>query len=153
MTRLEPWSLLTQLQKELERNLDRSGQLADTAATAEWIPAVDIKEESDRYIVWADLPGVAPECIDITMENGVLTLKGERKTDAHIKRDGLKRIERVTGAFYRRFALPDTADADGISARCTHGTLEISIPKKAAIQPRKIRVVAEAEPVVTHQAA
>jgi HSP20 family protein len=141
--RYEPWSLLNQLQRELERSFEGTRAGADTAATAEWVPAVDIKEEADRYILWADLPGVSPNGIDITMENGVLTLKGHRETEATHRRDGLKRVERVSGGFYRRFSLPDTADADGISARCNNGVLEISIPKKSSVQPKKIVVTAE----------
>lgn len=137
MARYEPWSLLNQLQRELERTYENKTSGTETAATAEWTPAVDIKEEADRYVLWADLPGVSPDAIDIMMENGILTLKGERATE---QREGLKRVERVHGSFYRRFSLPDTADAEGISARCTNGVLEISIPKKAAVQPKKIRV-------------
>lgn len=143
MTRYEPWSILNQLQRELERSFEGGRGGTDTAATAEWTPAVDIKEEADRYVLWADLPGVDPESIDITMENGILTLKGERETGATTGREGLKRVERVSGTFYRRFSLPDTADAEGISARSSNGVLEISIPKKAAVQPKKIVVVGE----------
>nr|WP_026609888.1 Hsp20/alpha crystallin family protein [Methylocaldum szegediense] len=143
MTRYEPWSLLNQLQRELERSFEGSRAGTDTAATAEWTPAVDIKEETGRYILWADLPGVNPENIEIMMENGILTLKGERQTEATVRREGLKRVERVYGSFYRRFSLPDTADAEGITARCKNGVLEISIPKKAVGQPRKITVVGE----------
>lgn len=143
MTRYEPWSLLNQLQRELERSFEGKTPGTDTAATAEWTPAVDIKEEADRYVLWADLPGVSPDAIDIMMENGILTLKGQRATEATNRREGLKRVERVFGGFYRRFSLPDTANADGISARCVNGVLEISIPKKAAVQPKKIVVTGE----------
>jgi HSP20 family protein len=144
MSRYEPWSLLNQLQRELERSFEGARPGTDTAATAEWTPAVDIKEEPGRYVLWADLPGVSPDSIDIMMENGILTLKGERETEAKTQREGLKRVERVYGTFYRRFSLPDTADAEGISARCANGVLEISIPKKAAVQPKKIVVTGEA---------
>jgi HSP20 family protein len=143
MSRYEPWTLWNQLQRELERSVDTTRSGMDTAATAEWTPAVDIKEESNRYLLWADLPGVSPDSIDIMMENGILTLKGERETEAKHRRDGLKRVERVYGTFYRRFSLPDTADSEGISARCANGVLEISIPKKAAVQPKKIVVTGE----------
>lgn len=143
MHRYEPWSLLNQLQRELERSLESGRPGTDTAATAEWTPNVDIKEEPERYVLWADLPGVAPDCIDIMMENGILTLKGQRETEATHRREGLKRVERVYGNFYRRFSLPDTADAEGISARTSNGVLEISIPKKAAVQPKKIVVSGE----------
>ena len=145
MSRYEPWSLLNQLQRELERTCDNNRpSTTETAATAEWTPAVDIKEESDRYVLWADLPGVNPESIDIMMEAGILTIKGERTTEGKEQRDGLKRVERVYGSFHRRFSLPDTADAEGISAKCNSGVLEITIPKKAVPQPKKIPVLAEA---------
>jgi HSP20 family protein len=93
-------------------------------------------------VLVADLPGVSPDHIDVTMENGILTLSGDRSTEAKTRREAYKRIERVHGSFYRRFSLPDTADADGISAKCTNGVLEIVIPKKVAVQPRKIVVSA-----------
>ncbi len=143
-TRYEPWNLLTQLQRELERSHEFGRGIPEgTAATAEWTPAVDIKEEADRYVLLADLPGVNPDLIDVSMENGILTLQGERVTEAKSNRDGYKRIERVYGNFHRRFSLPDTVDAEGISARCTNGVLEIVIPKKSLVRAKKIVVVGE----------
>lgn len=141
VTRYEPWNLLNQLQRELERSFDvvRGGN-DSTVATAEWTPPVDIKEESDRFVLEADVPGVDPGAIDITMEDGVLTFKGERGTQAKTEQQGYKRVERAHGSFYRRFTLPDTADAEGISAKCNLGVLEIVIPKKPALQPKKISV-------------
>ena len=143
LLRHEPWSLLGQLQKELERSFDLSRPEGEGAVvTSEWTPAVDIKEEKDRYVLFADLPGVKPEEIDVTMENGVLAIKGERETEAKAHREGYKRIERSYGTFYRRFTLPDSADAAGISAKSICGVLQIDIPKKAALQPKKINVTA-----------
>lgn len=139
LTRYEPWSLLSQLQKELGRGFE-SEQNDSTAVTAAWAPSVDIKEEEGRYFLHADLPGVKPEDIDITMENGVLSIKGERDTEAKTEKEGYKRVERTHGAFYRRFTLPDTIDAEGIAASSNDGVLELVIPKKAAVQPKKITV-------------
>lgn len=142
--RYEPWNLLSQLQREWERGHEAShGMPESTAATAEWTPAVDIKEETNRYVLLADLPGVSTESIDVSMENGILTLRGERETEAKTRREGYKRIERVYGAFHRRFSLPDTVDAEGISARYANGVLEIVIPKKSLVQPKRIVVVGE----------
>ncbi|SFW13254.1 Hsp20/alpha crystallin family protein [Nitrosovibrio sp. Nv17] len=139
ITRYEPWSLLNQLHRELDRVRESvSGE--GSTATAEWAPAVDIKEEPDRFILLADLPGVKPEEIDVTMEEGILTIKGEKRTEAKTEKEGYKRVERTYGSFYRRFSLPDTADAGGISAKVDHGVLEISIPKREAVQPKKISV-------------
>lgn len=143
-TLYEPWSLLNQLQRELERKQELGGGLAEgAAATSEWVPAVDIKEESDRYLLLADVPGISPSSIDVSMENGILTLSGQRETDAKNQREGYKRIERHYGSFHRRFTMPDSVDAENISARCVNGVLEIVIPKKSVLQPKKVVVVGE----------
>ncbi len=139
LTRYEPWGLLNQLHRELERGTTAEG----SAATAQWAPAVDIKEEADKFLIQADIPGVKPDEIEISMEDGVLTISGERKTEAETKNDNYKRVERTFGSFYRRFSLPDTANADAISAVSKQGVLGITIPKREAVQPRKISVVAE----------
>ena len=136
VTRYEPWGLLSQLQRELTHNNAVEG----STATAEWAPAVDIKEEADKFVLHADIPGVKPEEMDINMEDGVLTIKGEKKTEAKTDEEGYKRIERTYGTFYRRFSLPDTANSDAISAQSKHGVLEIIIPKREAVQPKKIEV-------------
>jgi len=137
--RYEPWGLglLSQLQKELDRSAAEG-----STATAEWAPAVDIREENDRFVIHADIPGVKPEDIDISMENGVLTIRGEKKTEAETEKEGYKRVERTYGSFYRRFSMPDTADSDAISAVSRHGVLELTIPKKDVVKPRKISVTA-----------
>ena len=140
----EPWNLLAQLQREMERKQEAGNGIPEgTSATAEWAPSVDIKEEKERYVLLADLPGVSPNNIDVSMENGVLTLSGLRETEAKTQREGYKRVERLSGNFHRRFSLPDTVDAEGISARCANGVLEIIIPKKSVVQPKKIVVVGE----------
>ncbi len=139
ITRYEPWSLLHQLHRELDRARE-TGDGEGSTATAEWAPTVDIKEESDKFIILADLPGVIPDEIDVSMEDGVLTIKGEKKTEAKTEKEGYKRVERTYGSFYRRFSLPDTANPDAISAKSNHGVLEIVIPKREAVQPKKISV-------------
>ncbi|PKM13221.1 MAG: heat-shock protein Hsp20 [Gammaproteobacteria bacterium HGW-Gammaproteobacteria-3] len=141
ITRYEPWGLLTQLQKELDRAYEGSGE--GSIATAEWAPTVDIKEEKDKFVLHADIPGVKPEDIDVSMENGVLTIKGEKNTEAKTEKENYKRIERTYGSFYRRFSLPDSANAEAISAKSRHGVLEITIPKQEAVQPKKIAVAEE----------
>jgi HSP20 family protein len=137
--RYEPWGLLTQLQKELEQ-MRGDVSRESSSATAEWVPSVDIKEETDKFVLLADLPGVKPEEIDVSMENGVLTIKGEKRTEAKTEKEGYKRVERTFGSFYRRFSLPDTANSDAISAVSKHGVLEIVIPKRESVQPKKINV-------------
>ncbi|WP_019625366.1 Hsp20/alpha crystallin family protein [Thioalkalivibrio sp. ALJT] len=139
MTRYEPFSLLGQLSRELGRMPDMPGT-EDSAATSDWAPAVDIREETDAYVLHADIPGVDPKDIELHMEDGVLTLRGERRHESEEEKDGYKRIERVRGTFFRRFSLPDTADADNISARSENGVLEVRIPKQARVQPRRIQI-------------
>jgi HSP20 family protein len=141
IARYEPWSLLHQLHRELDRARE-GGNGEGSAVTAQWAPAVDVKEEADKFVLQADLPGVKPEEIDVNMEEGVLTIKGEKKTEAENDQEGYKRIERTYGSFYRRFSLPDTANPDAISAKSNLGVLEITIPKREAVQPKRINVTA-----------
>jgi HSP20 family protein len=142
ITRYEPWSLLTQLQKELQRNtFDNTHE--GSVSTAEWSPAVDIKEDTEKFLLLADIPGVKPEDIEVNMEAGVLTIKGEKKSEAQTEKDGYKRIERTCGSFYRRFSLPDTANAEAISAKSKQGVLEIVIPKREPEQPKRISITVE----------
>ena len=105
-----------------------------------WNPAVDIREEKDKFLIMADIPGVDPKDIEITMEDGVLTVKGERYFKTKNDDETYKRLERSSGSFYRRFSLPDTADGEHIEAKGNNGVLEITIPKHEKVQPRKIEV-------------
>ena len=144
MVRYEPWSLLNQLHSEIDQLFTpqrrRLGEDNANVATSDWVPAVDIKEEADRFVIHADIPGVDPKDIDVHMENGILTIKGERQSETKEEREGYKRVERVRGSFYRRFSLPDTANAEAISAKSQHGVLELVIPKQQKVQPRRIQV-------------
>jgi len=134
LVRYEPFSLLDRFQRELSRlgNGDQGGfdvgnDDASNVVTSAWRPAVDIKEEANRFVILADVPGVDPKDIEITAENGVLTVRGERKAESVEEREGFRRVERVRGTFYRRFSLPDTADTDAIKARGKDGVLEITV--------------------------
>ncbi len=145
LMRYEPWGVggeFDRLQRELNNLFDLRLRNDDNtrAVTSDWAPAVDIKEEQDHYLIQADVPGVRPEDVEITMEKGVLVIKGQREAEAKDGRNGYKRVERVRGSFYRSFALPDTADVERISARTHNGVLEITIPKQPAVQPRKIEI-------------
>ncbi|MCG6868831.1 MAG: Hsp20/alpha crystallin family protein [Gammaproteobacteria bacterium] len=138
----EPWSLMNQWRRDMERALgqeDDEGNYSKVT-TAAWAPAVDIKEEDDAFVLHADLPGVKPDDIEVNMDNGVLCIKGSRQSEAEEKSEQYSRVERVSGSFYRRFSLPDTADAEKITARCSDGVLEVRIPKHEKLQPRKISV-------------
>jgi len=139
IVRYDPWSMFDQLRREMDRIYE--GRTEDTpAATSDWVPAVDIRENPDHFEIVADVPGVDPKAIEVHAENGVLTVKGERDVEKRENREGYKRIERAHGSFFRRFTLPDTADTDKIAARCSNGVLSITIPKHEKVQPRKITV-------------
>jgi len=144
LTRYEPWSAMRQIQNEMSRVFDNAvigAEDGSNVATSRWTPAVDIREDTDRFVITADIPGVEPGDIEVTMESSVLTIKGERKLETRGEGDnGYRRVERVYGGFYRRFTLPDTADAEAISASGRHGVLEVAIPKRAALQPKRIEV-------------
>jgi len=145
MTPYEPWTVLNNLNREVGRLLNSPRGGADdssSVATSAWTPAVDIKEEEGRFLITADVPGVDPDDIDLTMENGVLTIKGERKMESDMKENGFRRVERLHGIFYRRFSLPDYADAENISASCRNGVLTVTVPKTDAVKPRRIEVKA-----------
>lgn len=137
----DPWQLMNTWQNEAGRNLGRPITKDDTHVEGgDWTPAVDIKEEDDRYLLHADIPGVKPEEIEIAMESGVLTIKGERKEESEEEKENYTRIERSYGLFYRRFSLPDDTDPEKITATGKDGVLEVVIPKSEAVKPRKIQV-------------
>ena len=143
IARFEPWSFVDLLHRDLDRLAQhRDLPESDGSAVADWVPAVDIIEEKNRFVLRADVPGVSPEDIDVSMDNGVLSVSGKRLAIAPDDDTGVQRIERATGRFLRRFTLPDTADAEGVTAKCTNGILEVSIPKTPAIQARRITVEA-----------
>lgn len=119
---------------------------ADTEAgesppvSSQWMPRVDVREEESRFLILADIPGVDSSDIEIHMEKGILSIQGERKQETGSESDKLTRVERMHGSFHRRFALPDSADSEAISARGSNGVLEIEIPKKSESTPRRIHI-------------
>jgi HSP20 family protein len=137
----DPWRMMNSWRKELDEGKWPRFSFDDTQVEGgDWLPAVDIKEEEGRYLLHADIPGVEPEDIEVSMENGVLTIKGERKHETSEEKEGYTRIERSHGSFYRRFALPDNVDSARIAATGKDGVLEVSIPKTEAVKPRRIEV-------------
>lgn len=142
LVRYQPLNTMEQLRREMDRMFEDRSATEETSniATSDWIPAVDIKETENEFLIHADIPGVDPDDIDVHMEDSMLTIKGERESEKKEERDGYKRIERHSGSFYRRFSLPDTANAEKISAKSKNGVLEIIIPKQEKTLPRKIQV-------------
>ena len=108
--------------------------------TSEWAPSVDIVEEDDKFIVRAGIPGVDAKDISVSMENGMLSLKGERKSEKMEKKSGYIRSECSRGMFYRRFSLPDSADPEEINAKSKDGVLTITMQKRKGSAPKTIEV-------------
>jgi HSP20 family protein len=143
--RYEPWGVVSQLQNEINRVFGNLNDGESSSATAEWVPAVDIREFTDRFQLLIDLPGVDAKEVEITLDNGVLSVSGDRREEKDVQSNGQpepqqQRSERRLGRFYRRFILPDTVDADNVNAVGRNGVLEIVIPKHARAQPRRISV-------------
>jgi HSP20 family protein len=139
-------SLVNQFQNEVGKLFERSFPQAEDASkvsTTKWTPLVDIKEEPNQFVIRADVPGVDPKDIKVTMEHGILTIHGERQQEKEEKGDNYYRLERASGVFYRRFSLPDSADGEKITAKSKHGVLELCIPKRSKDQSRRVEVKVE----------
>jgi HSP20 family protein len=135
IARFEPWPYADLLQRDLRRGVAPK-------APAEWVPAVDIIEEKGRFLLRADVPGVNATDVDVSMDTGVLTISGVRNGEERSEDTDLRRTERLTGRFSRRFTLPETTNADAITARISDGILEVVIPKLPEVQPKRITVEA-----------
>lgn len=143
LTRYEPISVLNDINKLFEQTFfPQYGRSADNSSleTSQWVPAVDIKEDQHNFKLKVDLPGIDKDDIVISMENGMLSIQGERHEDKKEEGDNFYRIERVSGKFYRRFALPETADSENIQANIKKGVLELTIPKKEIAKPKSIEI-------------
>lgn len=107
-----------------------------------FVPAVDIEETKDGYVLTADLPGLTSEDVEITLEHRVLTISGERKAERVDDKKGYRRVERSFGAFRRSFTLPEGVDVEGVKAVTEHGQVKVTVPKPVAALPRKIKIQA-----------
>jgi HSP20 family protein len=139
ISRFDPFRDLMRLQDEMGRMLDdrlryRSGE------SVGWTPACDIYEDGEAVQLRFDLAGVDPKDVEIRFENGVLTLKGERKLEKEENRDNYHRIELSYGIFTRSFALPTTVDSERINAESRNGVLVVRLPKKPEAKPKSIQV-------------
>ncbi len=113
---------------------------SEPAAARPWTPSVDVLENTNEIVLKADVPGVAEKDIDIKIEDGTLTLKGERHTEKEEKDKGYHRVERGHGSFVRCFSLPDSVDPEQVNANYTAGVLTVTLPKKEIAKPRSVKV-------------
>ncbi len=139
LTRWDPFRDLLRIQEEMNRAFDDRLAFRSSESMG-WTPACDIYEDGDEVVVRAELAGVEPKDVDIRFENGVLTLKGERKLEKEEKRENYHRVELSYGTFTRSFALPGTVDAEKIRAEAKNGVLVIHLQKRAEAKPRSIQV-------------
>lgn len=143
MTRFDPFRDLAVLQDRMNRLFNETygpRQNDDLMSRGTWTPAVDIYEVDGALVLKAELPDLRREDIDVSVENGTLTLRGERKLDHEIKQENFHRIERAYGGFVRQFSLPPTVDAGKIAAEYKNGVLTVRLPIREEAKPRTINV-------------
>ncbi len=142
--RWEPARELQAIQQEMNRlfgsAFDTQGGLANGGGPSRWIPAMDLVEDDEHFVVRADLPGVEEKAVSVELEDNVLAISGERKSDAEQRKQGYYRIERAYGSFSRSLTLPEGIDPEGIKASFANGVLEVRIPKPEERKPRKVAI-------------
>ena len=144
LIRWDPFRELENVNARLNRMFgDLSARRADyddAALFTDWAPAVDIEETEKEYVLKADLPDVKKEAVKVAIENGILTMEGERKQETEEKGKKFHRVERSYGKFVRRFALPSEIDAGNVRAEFKDGVLTVRVPKAAITKPKAIEV-------------
>lgn len=146
MNTIPRWTVATPDFKNLQSQLNRIFEpfarmnADEDLATGTWVPPVDVAETQEKILVRAEVPGMKQDDIAIEFENGILTIRGERKLDKNGDGTTWHRVERTYGNFVRSFTLPRTVDAEKISATYRDGILEIEVPKKEEAKPKQIRI-------------
>ena len=146
LVRWDPVREIDSLQGEMNRLFSSFFETPTTrggngSATARrWIPAMDLIETGDHFVLKADLPGMDEGDVNIEVENNVLTVSGERKTAHEEKHEGYYRLERATGAFSRSLTLPEGIDPESVTATFNNGVLEVRVPKPAEAKPRRVQI-------------
>jgi HSP20 family protein len=147
LVRWEPVRELNSLQNEMNRLFsaffDTPGVGAGNSSPGQmtrWLPATDLIETDDQFVLRADLPGLSEEDVKVELEDNVLTISGERKAEHEASNEGFYRLERAYGAFQRSLTLPEGVDGDKVTANFDRGVLEVRIPKPAQRQPRRVSI-------------
>jgi HSP20 family protein len=149
--RWEPVAELNTLQNEMNRLFNTFfDQPAPTSRGGvpgrRWMPAMDLVETGDQYVLRADLPGLSDEDVNIQLQDNVLTISGERKTEHETQPEGYYRLERAFGGFSRSLTLPDGVNPDAVQAHFHRGVLEIRIPKPEQKKPRQVQITLGTHP-------
>lgn len=144
LIRWEPAAELNTIQTEMNRLFnslfDTPGRQASLDASRRWIPAMDLVETGDHYVLHADLPGLSEKDVNIELESNVLTISGERRSEHTDEKGGYRRVERAYGSFARSLTLPEGVNPDAVQASFDKGVLEVRIPKPEQIKPRKVTI-------------
>jgi HSP20 family protein len=150
LIRWEPVAELNSIQNEMNRLFntffDQPGESRGADARRRWIPAMDLVETGEHYVLRADLPGLSEEDVSIELEDSVLTISGERKTKHQPQEQGYYRLERAFGAFSRSLTLPEGVDPENVQAQFDRGVLEVTIPKPEQKKPRTVTITPVTRP-------
>ena len=142
--RWEPVAELGTIQNEMNRLFntffDQPAATGRTSNGRRWLPAMDLVETDDHYVLRADLPGLSDDDVNVQLEANVLTISGERKAEHETNQEGYYRLERAFGPFARSLTLPEGVDPDGVQAHFDRGVLEILIPKPEQKKPRRVQI-------------
>ena len=150
IVRWEPLRELGSLQNEMNRLFNTVFDTPTTGGTTlrRWMPAMDLVETGDHFVLRADLPGMSEDDVKIELEDGTLTVSGERRAEHEGGDEGFYRVERAFGAFARSLTLPTGVDPEGVTARFDRGVLEVQIPKPEERKPRRIEIAGAGQPTI-----
>ena len=150
ITRWDPFRELATLQDRMNRLFQETAGTGETSltTTGAFIPPVDVYEDEHGLRLKLEVPGIDEKDLDVRIENNVLTIRGERKFEKEEKEENFHRIERRYGSFARSFTLPNTVDAEKVSAEYKNGVLELTLAKKAEAKPKQIKVNIGAQPTL-----
>ncbi|MBV9193406.1 MAG: Hsp20/alpha crystallin family protein [Solirubrobacterales bacterium] len=146
LIRWEPVRELNTIQNEMNRLFNtffeapQPGNGGTTPQTRRWLPAMDLVETENHFVLRADLPGLSEDDVKIELEDNVLTISGVRKAEHEERKEGFYRVERASGSFARSLTLPEGVDPQGVSAHFDRGVLEVRIPKPEERKPRKVAI-------------
>ena len=152
LIRWEPARELQSIQQEMNRlfgSFFDSPTAPGNGALRRWIPAMDLVEEADQYVLRADLPGLSEKDVKVELDDDVLTVSGERKSEHEERKEGYHRTERASGTFSRSLSLPEGIDPESVQAHFENGVLEVRIPKPEERKPRRVAIkVGDTAPVI-----
>jgi HSP20 family protein len=143
IVRWDPYRDVGTLQERMNRLFDEMwgrGRREDESVTGNWMPSVDVKETKDALQIFAEVAGVDPKDVEVTVESGVLTLKGQRNFEKAVEGEAYHRVERAYGSFERSFTLPTNVEPEKIQATYRNGVLQLSLPKREEAKPKSIAI-------------